>query len=289
MPVGSDFGTDRTRKSRRGLRWIVASFSKRVTTADPADTFESASDRTVLVDRFNKVGTAGWCVSAVLPQHGTNADLVHPHGENHQIAREAYRPPDRMEDWIHDHSPLCFSFAGRLTGEVFFQSNCQPTQRTLDRPVITSRTFLRPNHQVHSPRQFQPLFSKGFADKTFPTIANDRIADFAADRKSQPGHISLIPPRPNHQDIICREYIPVVDPIKLRLSPQSNGFRESLVGHDKARLISWVKLTRPIPLLKQTGSSVYSISSTHPDPPQRLRWATPPEASPTGRPNGPWP
>ena len=70
----------------------MPTFSKRVAPADSKNSLDSPSNRTVLFDSFDKVGTTGGSVPTVASKQRTNADLVHPNPEDHEIPWEPYQP-----------------------------------------------------------------------------------------------------------------------------------------------------------------------------------------------------
>lgn len=76
------------------LRRVVSALAKRVAPANPTNTLEATTKRTVLFDRLDEIRAAGRRVSAIAAQQGTNANLIHPYGKDHRIPRKAYQPPD---------------------------------------------------------------------------------------------------------------------------------------------------------------------------------------------------
>ncbi len=86
----------------------------------------------------------------------------------------------------------------------------QTQKRACNCLIVANGSFPWSHDDIQAGRQFVLLQSKRLPDSPLPTIANNRVADFAADRQTKP-RIRTVASSPNHQNLVRGKVIFVVD------------------------------------------------------------------------------
>jgi hypothetical protein len=120
---------------------------------------------------------------------------------------------------------------------------------------------LRQHDEVETARQFGQGLPKGFANETFPSVANDGVADFFGNGKSQPGMRQLIGSGIQNEKMVGNRTPESKDFLELSGTAETEGFGKTVFAHRCYSTEKGVKMVFAFPF--QTEPDAVAAVSRH--------------------------
>jgi len=94
----------------------------------------------------------------------------------------------------------------------------QVQQRCANGTVVCHGAFFGSDNNVHATWNVHLLFSKGLANKPFPSVPNYRVANLLADRQTQSRALLIVSNRANHKHSVTTIVLAAINRIELALA-----------------------------------------------------------------------